>query len=322
MNILGCTARIMTTELWLCHNCRPIACRTAMLTWRCGCGGVMQEGRVVRVMKRRLIAKSLAMLKDLAKDEDATKYNLFHENFGRNLKLGLIEDKDNMKELSELIRFSSSQSGDSLTSLADYVKRMKENQKQIYFLAASSKVRPDLSRSHMPKFVCSNRLGRGHSFAWDLSHRFASECSLPLAWDTVTHNLCASGLQKLEGWDMQGPWHMSVCLICFSNSLVWLCLCRAGGGCQVPVHRGPAQEGSGGAVSVGAHWRSRPHKPTGKWWIQPTKSHVYYNSALLWIAKYAVLQMRRIMKWNKASTRTLSLVSVSWTRTCKPERYA
>jgi len=100
---------------------------------------ILQEGRVVRVMKRRLIAKSLAMLKDLAKDEDATKYNLFHENFGRNLKLGLIEDKDNMKELSELIRFSSSQSGDSLTSLADYVKRMKENQKQIYFLAASSK---------------------------------------------------------------------------------------------------------------------------------------------------------------------------------------
>jgi heat shock protein beta len=99
----------------------------------------LQEGRVVRVMKRRLVRKTLDMLDDLSKAEDASAFNTFHENFGRNLKLGVIEDKDNAKTLAELIRFSSSQSGDSVTSLAAYKERMAEEQKSIYFVAATSK---------------------------------------------------------------------------------------------------------------------------------------------------------------------------------------
>jgi len=100
---------------------------------------ILQEGRVVRVMKRRLVRKTLDMLDDLSKAEDASAFNTFHENFGRNLKLGVIEDKDNAKTLAELIRFSSSQSGDSVTSLAAYKERMAEEQKSIYFVAATSK---------------------------------------------------------------------------------------------------------------------------------------------------------------------------------------
>jgi heat shock protein beta len=100
---------------------------------------ILQEGRVVRVMKKRLVRKTLDMLDDLAKAEDVAAFNTFHDNFGRNLKLGVIEDKDNAKTLAELIRFSSSQSGDSVTSLADYKARMPEEQKSIYFVAATSK---------------------------------------------------------------------------------------------------------------------------------------------------------------------------------------
>jgi heat shock protein beta len=99
----------------------------------------LQEGRVVRVMKRRLVRKSLDMLEELSNREDTSAFNTFHENFGRNLKLGIIEDKDNQKTLAELIRFTSSQSGDSVVSLAKYAARMQEGQKSIYFVAASSK---------------------------------------------------------------------------------------------------------------------------------------------------------------------------------------
>eukprot|EP00959_Pyramimonas_sp_CCMP1952_P468032 9492555-Pyramimonas_sp.AAC.1 len=79
------------------------------------------------------------MMKALAKEEDKSAYNSFFENFGRNLKVGVIEDQDNRKVLAALLRFSTSSSGDTVVSLDDYVSRMKEDQKGIYFVSATSK---------------------------------------------------------------------------------------------------------------------------------------------------------------------------------------
>ncbi len=100
---------------------------------------ILQESRVVRVMRKRLLRKSLDMIKEVADREDRKDFDTFWEAFGRNLKLGIIEDSANREELAQLVQFSSSGSGDGMTTLKAYVERMKPEQKGIYYLAADSK---------------------------------------------------------------------------------------------------------------------------------------------------------------------------------------
>merc|ERR1719326_1076501 len=62
----------------------------------------------------------------------------FWEEFGKNLRLGMIEDGTNRARLTKLLRYKTSKSEDKLSSLDDYIKRAPESQKSIYFLAGES----------------------------------------------------------------------------------------------------------------------------------------------------------------------------------------
>ena len=62
------------------------------------------------------------------------KYEKFWKSFGKAIKLGIIEDASNRTRLAKLLRFYTSQSPDKLVSLEQYVERMKEGQKSIYYV--------------------------------------------------------------------------------------------------------------------------------------------------------------------------------------------
>ncbi len=101
---------------------------------------ILQENKITAAIKKGCVKKVLQMLNKLANDEDKTKYTQFWGQFGNVLKEGLIEDYDNKDELMKLMRFASTKSSASTAdvSLADYVSRMPEKQKFIYYMIADN----------------------------------------------------------------------------------------------------------------------------------------------------------------------------------------
>ncbi|XP_022907486.1 endoplasmin [Onthophagus taurus] len=94
----------------------------------------LQQHKLIKVIKKKLVRKVLDMLKKIPDEE----YLKFWKEYSTNIKLGTIEDPSNRTRLAKLLMFFSS-NGDEMTSLADYVKRMKPKQERIYYMAGSSK---------------------------------------------------------------------------------------------------------------------------------------------------------------------------------------
>ncbi|OAY83150.1 Heat shock protein 90-6, mitochondrial [Ananas comosus] len=99
---------------------------------------ILQESRIVRIMRKRLVRKAFDMILGISLSENKDDYDKFWENYGKFLKLGCMEDQANHKRIAPLLRFFSSQSEEQLISLDEYVENMKPEQKDIYYIAADS----------------------------------------------------------------------------------------------------------------------------------------------------------------------------------------
>ena len=97
----------------------------------------LQQNKILKVIKKTLVKKCLEMFQEVSENEE--DYKKFYEQFSKNMKLGVHEDATNRAKIAEFLRFYTSRSEENLVSLKQYVARMKEEQKEIFYITGESK---------------------------------------------------------------------------------------------------------------------------------------------------------------------------------------
>ncbi|OMJ81410.1 hypothetical protein SteCoe_18146 [Stentor coeruleus] len=104
----------------------------------------LQHTKILKLINKKITRKILQELQEIADEEPEegeteNEYIEFYKELGKHIKLGIIEDTANKQKLCKLVRFYSTHNADQLTSLDDYISRMKDGQDDIYFIAGDDR---------------------------------------------------------------------------------------------------------------------------------------------------------------------------------------
>ncbi len=98
---------------------------------------ILQQNRIMSNIRSNSVKKVLDKLKTIAKNKD--KYAQFYEHYGRLIKEGVYQDFEHKDNLTELLRYNSTKD-EGLVSLKEYVNRMKDDQKSIYYITGRNQI--------------------------------------------------------------------------------------------------------------------------------------------------------------------------------------